>query len=241
MNPLALSLAETATRLTLTSSGFGKLWPDLYETAGFPAPFCVGRRFRWIAIEVDQWQYDHQPLRPFVRWLGTAPSRPPFRWTIDLSRGQRAIIDPEDYGALSAFKWYAVPQGGRSQKFYARRSVGDGQLLMHRVLLDAPAGMVVDHRNGNGLDNRRENLRLCTQAQNAQNRTDHIRPTWYGVRPVRAGWVAEFKGARLGLFSTPSEAGAAYDDAARKAYGEFARLNTPAAFRFPTLTPENAR
>lgn len=95
---------------------------------------------------------------------------------IPLTQGKFAIVDDEDYEYLSQFKWYA----GKSRKtYYAQRGAWiDGELKtvkMHHVIMGKKPGFVVDHINGNGLDNRRENLRLVTPRQNLQNR--HITRT----------------------------------------------------------------
>lgn len=88
---------------------------------------------------------------------------------IPLTQGKHAIVDAEDEARILAIgKWYAF-KGGKT--FYAVRHEGDHHLFMHRILAETPDGFVTDHLNGNGLDNRRSNLRNCTHAQNLANRT----------------------------------------------------------------------
>lgn len=104
---------------------------------------------------------------------------------------------------------------------------------MHRFILDAPHGMEVDHKNGDGLDCRRENMRLATRKQNAFNRK---RPSvntsgFKGVTLVKptGKWLAQIevggKNMHLGTYESKIEAARAYDKAAIKYHGEFARLN----------------
>jgi hypothetical protein len=100
---------------------------------------------------------------------------------------------------------------------------------MHRLIMQAPKGMVVDHINGNGLDNRRCNLRLCTPAQNRRNRHKHAggRSRFLGVSPCGDKWNARVAGRYLGLFDDEVEAAKARDRKARQLYGEHAWLNFP--------------
>lgn len=103
--------------------------------------------------------------------------------TIELTQGKVVLIDACDFESLSQWKWYAkhCPDGRRatkSSKYYAARTEirkrgpkagKKKEVYMHRFLMDAPKGKVVDHRNGDGLDNRRQNLRICTQKENLAN------------------------------------------------------------------------
>lgn len=93
--------------------------------------------------------------------------------TISLSKGKVAVVDDDDYERLIQFKWYAL-NPPKKQSWYAVRSKTDNgkqvSILMHREILKAPSTSLVDHRDGDGLNNQKENLRLCSSSQNAQNR-----------------------------------------------------------------------
>ena len=100
---------------------------------------------------------------------------------IELTRGEIALIDDDMYEYLSQWKWYcAVPTIGRDLKYAVRKVANPDKTwtryFMHRVLLDPiPEGMIVDHINGNGLDNRKSNLRIVTYTQNSMNRKMNCR------------------------------------------------------------------
>ena len=102
---------------------------------------------------------------------------------------------------------------------------------LHRLLMSAPAGVEVDHRDGNTFDNRRSsNLRLCTHHQNAMNKAKNKNHLGHkGVYPRGMKYVAAIKlnakNIYLGIFSDPIDAALAYNAAALKYHGEFARLN----------------
>lgn len=155
---------------------------------------------------------------------------------IPLSRGLVAIIDERDLPLVCHIKWHAT--SSLRDTIYAantRQREGRRKLtLMHRVIADAPDGMLVDHRDGNGLNNRRSNLRLCTNGENQRNmrsRTGSSRfkgVVWHSVRKYwQAGIQHEGRYHWVGQFSTEEEAGRAYDEAALRLFGEFARLNFP--------------
>jgi len=88
---------------------------------------------------------------------------------IPLTQGQKAMIDDKDYELVSHLKWHAIRI---RRTFYAQSRLStkpSKAVLMHRFILDAPSEMEVDHRNGDTLDNRRNNLRIATRPQNGRN------------------------------------------------------------------------
>lgn len=136
------------------------------------------------------------------------------------------MVDDADYDWLNQWKWFMDGCG------YARRNQWiDGKqktIFMHREILNPPPGMMGDHRFGNRLDNRRENLRICTRAENGMNQKPRIgRPLPKGVYwrakhlRFRAQIRVKTRIIHLGQFHTASEAEAAYIEASKKYHGEF--------------------
>ena len=148
---------------------------------------------------------------------------------IELTQYKFALVDAADYDALSAVKWRANTQPHTT---YAVRESEGRTVQMHRVITAAPQGVEVDHINGDGLDNRRDNLRLCSRKENQRNKrvTPHSSKykgvTW---NTSHGKWQARIRidgrQKHLGYFTDEIDAGRAYDEAAVKAFGEFARLN----------------
>ncbi len=152
--------------------------------------------------------------------------------TVQLTNGPVALVDDADLQIVRSMKWYAHYDHGTG-KPYVRSTTNRGAVLLHRFLTNAPAGVPVDHKNGDGLDNRRSNLRLTDGSGNQANRATLPRNT-SGFRGVtfnrRVGkWQATVRarGANyyLGLFQTAEEGARAYDAKARELFGEFARPN----------------
>lgn len=158
---------------------------------------------------------------------------------IPLTRGYVALVDDEDAArVLAAGAWYAEV-GPRSRTVYAATKTSRRPrrtIHMHQVVTGWP---YVDHVNGDGLDNRRANLRPATQTQNNgnapryRNNTSGYKGVYFVAR--RGNWAAQIavSGRRfhLGTFADPVQAAKAYDDAAVRYFGEFARLNFPEATR----------
>lgn len=160
--------------------------------------------------------------------------------TIPLTQGLVALVDDEDYPWLVSFNWCAARRAGARCNYAVRRTIQDAQgasriLCMHRQIMGEPVGFDVDHRNGDGLDCRRGNLRIATRCQNARNQ-----------RRLRLGKTSRFKGVsqhetngrwratirvsptrreHLGYFGDEVSAALAYDVAARHYFGEFAAPN----------------
>ena len=145
---------------------------------------------------------------------------------IYLTNGGFTLINDEDALSVSKHRWFES-QG------YVYRSDMRPLLSLHRFLMNAGSGTVLDHINGNPLDNRRENLRFCTEAQNHYNRrlnkdnTSGFKGVWF--RKTSKRWQAEIrvngKKRRLGCFQSKEDAAKRYNEAAREHFGEFARLN----------------
>ncbi len=163
---------------------------------------------------------------------------------IPLTHGQVAIVDDEDYDYLSQFTWRATFDG---HHWYARATISGRRVYLHRIVgrgysqIDLSTGKSravdkVDHRDGDGLNNRRANLRVADHAQNMQNtvgRPTGRKSSFKGVSPgvgsMEGKWRASIQVAgqqqHLGHYSTERDAAEAYNEAAEQAFGEWARLN----------------
>jgi hypothetical protein len=150
---------------------------------------------------------------------------------IPLTKGQIALIDDADQDLVCSYKWYAHSHKNHFSFYAATRPIRQGPILFMHCLL---GGKGWDHVNGNGLDNRRFNLRPATVSQNNSNRPaargSSSKYLGVSVDRTRCQWRAQISvdthGISLGRFDTEQSAALAYDQAARQYHGEFAWLNS---------------
>jgi hypothetical protein len=148
---------------------------------------------------------------------------------IPLTQGKSAIVDDEDFGYLNQFKWcfnngYAITMESRKFNNGKQR-----RIYMHRVILNTPSDLEGDHVNRNRLDNRKENLRICTHKQNTQNHSI-LKSNTSGYRGVhflksKNKWRVIIQNEFIGYFNNKKQAAKTYNIEALKRYGEFANLN----------------
>jgi hypothetical protein len=154
---------------------------------------------------------------------------------IILTQGKVAIVDNEDYDYLNQFKWYASNKNG---KFYVQKKITVSKnkttcISMHRFIMKPNKGMVIDHLDGNPLNNKKNNLRICTHAENMRNSKIRInnKSGYKGVsyqensNNYRASIRFNNIKINIGDFIDPIDAARAYNAAALKYHGEFAHLN----------------
>ena len=149
---------------------------------------------------------------------------------IKLTQGKFALVSNRDYWSVKRFTWYAV-KNGRVWYAVTHPHFKEDPILMHRLLAGFPP-FQLDHKNGNGLDNRRRNLRPATGTQNQGNRrlsknnTSGFKGVSWHKRSKK--WVTHIgvrgRSQRVGCFSTRQAARQAYAKAARQYFGEFARI-----------------
>lgn len=177
-----------------------------------------------------------------------------------LSQGAIALVDDHDFERVTALRWELK---GKPGFLYAQRSRNGKAIAMHRFILGAAPGQIVDHINGDGLDNRRSNLRLCSALENTRNRTRYARKKrasggYLGVTFHRQSglWFAfihagerdergEARRVSLKYHATAEAAARVYDSAATHYFGEFAALNfpeeKPAPFNFAELRGSSSK
>lgn len=154
---------------------------------------------------------------------------------IGLTQGLVALVDDDDYGVISGLKWYAALEGKNKNypdRYVARANIGYRKIYMHRLIMQAEMGVLVDHINHDGLDNRKSNLRLCTSRDNSRNtRGCGAKSGFKGVHlHTKTGlWRARIKVNKkeilIGYYATKNMAAKAYNNAAVELFGEFACLN----------------
>jgi len=155
---------------------------------------------------------------------------------IALTQGQVAIVDAADFEWLSQWKWQPVIRAGGNCYVSRMFQQDDGtrvRISMHRLIMGATKGQVVDHIDHNPLNNTRANLRICTHAENRRNRKPNVNGAskYLGVYWLKSHrkWRAQIRVDKrikhLGLFACETAAAKAYDAAARTYHGEFANPN----------------
>ena len=155
---------------------------------------------------------------------------------IPLTQGKYAIVDDDQFVSLSQFRWFAQKHG---RTYYPLRwkylDGGKRKIIirMHRLIMNAPDGIEVDHKDGNGLNCQKENMRFCNHQGNSQNRRVNINSqsgfkgvSWHKYKNkwmARIGHDGQIE--NLGNFTDKEDAALAYNAAALKYFGEFAKLN----------------
>lgn len=151
------------------------------------------------------------------------------QYLVPLTKGKFAIVDVEGFEKIKNYKWtYNQGYAHRKERINGKST----HVSMHSFLINTPSGSDTDHINGDGLDNRLCNLRICTRTENSRNQRPRGGSSKYkGVcfDKSRGKWIAgikiNYKRKNLGRFKLEEEAAKAYNNAAKKHFGEFARLN----------------
>lgn len=154
---------------------------------------------------------------------------------IPLTQGKFTIVDDEDFEWLNKYKWCAHFESNMCYAYTNIRINGKHRILkMHRMIVGARHGELTDHRNTNGLDNRSENLRICTKAQNSMNRPKqkgNYTSKYKGVSwsKIMSKWLSSIcfnrKFIKIDYYEDEIEAAKAYNKKALELFGEFAYLN----------------
>lgn len=154
-----------------------------------------------------------------------------------LTRGKVTLVDEQDYESLSKFTWHCTNNGYAARRLRDWEDTENSLVLMHRVILKVPIGKYADHIDMNTLNNRRSNLRICTNSQNMFNSL-HKKPNIVGfkgitidTRPFRKQLTYRVqiyingKNTTVGYFTDLKLAKQAYLETAKKHHGEFARVS----------------
>lgn len=163
--------------------------------------------------------------------------------------GNYAIVDDEDFERVNQYRWTAVKHTYKNGhiKYYAYNEKNN--IAMHRLIMNCTdKSKDIDHKNHNGLDNTKSNLRICTRSQNSANSRDKNRPVngyeYRGIqkKPNGSHWRAfitfQLKRIYIGTYYTAEEAAEAYDRKAIELFGDFAYLNFPNK-NYAILNPPN--
>lgn len=159
---------------------------------------------------------------------------------INLTKGKRAIVDDDDFSKVYLYKYHYDTWGYAVRSEWSAIDKRNKKVFLHRDILEPPSGLQIDHINGNKLDNRKENLRICTASENVRHRPIGVKNTsgykgviFSGKLNKKNPWVASInigtgknrKHHHLGYFSTKEDAALAYNIHAKKFFGEYAYLN----------------
>jgi len=161
------------------------------------------------------------------------------------NKNEEILVDDDVYEQLNKLTWYKNIRGYAQHDF--RRNGKEGRFLMHRIVMKAKKGILIDHVNLNKLDNQKSNLRFCTSSQNSIHmpKSRKTKSGFKGVfyypwncksRPWQVGIGVNRKYKYIGAFATVEEAAEAYNKAAIKYHGEFAYLN-----KIPLLAEANVK
>lgn len=157
--------------------------------------------------------------------------------SIPISKGLETIIDIDDYEKLKnagLLRWNAQKCGKR---FYVSKNSKNKKIYLHRYIMNCPDGFCIDHINGNSLDNRKLNLRICSFRENSRNVK---KQSFKGITKTKNGKYQvqiQHNGRHIviGVFSVESEAARVYDFAAAMLFGEFANFNFSFSKKFLNL------
>ena len=156
---------------------------------------------------------------------------------IPLTHGKVALVDDRDYKRVSQFRWRARRDRNANETWYAETgsTKGGDFIFMHNFILGNDPKIETDHKNGDGLDNQRHNIRPATRSQNCMNRKGWSKHGYKGVYKVtnwhKYGARIQVDGRmlQLGCFDTAEAAAVAYDEAAARYHRDFAKFNFPRA------------
>jgi hypothetical protein len=150
---------------------------------------------------------------------------------IELTQGKTAIVSAEDFEYINQWKWSYDGHNHcavRSETIKKDGKYRSKSILMHKLIMETPSGMNTDHINGDRLDNRKSNLRICTHKENQRNMKMHKDNTsgYKGVSRSREGrWVVKIGNKYIATFKDIVEAAKRYNVEAKARYGEYAKLN----------------